>query len=495
MAGAAAAAATPPEFVCPISGELMADPVIVPSGETFERGCVEACVALGFTPAALPPSVDLAASPPPALIPNANLRKAISSYCDRIGLPRPLAVSPEEARGIVRRLMAVREPGRAGGVNGELFESPPPPPSSSSSLEFAALGLTLEEAVLVRLLDDEPSRQEDALEALKRTLRGGENGVRRALCTPRLLDGLRRLMGSGHEGVRVSAAACVVNLSLEPANRVQLVRAELVPVLVGLLAAASPELRDHAAGAVYSLSIEERNRIPIGVLGAVPPLLRLLASAADGDRARRDAGMALYYLSLDEMNRSRLARSAGAVAALVGAAGDAALRRPALMVMANLAGCGEGREALIDGGAVAAVAGLMRRAAVAPGSTEEEYCLSALHGMSRGNVRFGGLARAAGAGEVLRRVAEGPGGGVRRDVAWRTLRAVGGVAAAATGEFLYGGEDAAAAPPWMDDVSVMSEAMATPQFPRRLVEHAHGHGAPPRSNTTALDRLRQAPDG
>uniref|UniRef100_A0A0E0A7B5 RING-type E3 ubiquitin transferase n=1 Tax=Oryza glumipatula TaxID=40148 RepID=A0A0E0A7B5_9ORYZ len=363
MAGAAAAA-TPPEFVCPISGELMADPVIVPSGETFERGCVEACVALGFTPAALLPSVDLAASPPPALIPNANLRKAISSYCHRVGLPRPLAVSPEEARSIVRRLMAVREPGRAGGVNGERFES-----SSSSSPEFAALGLTLEEAVLVRLLDDEPSRQEGALEALKQMLRGGENGVRRALCTPRLLDGLRRLMGSGHEGVSVSAAACVVNLSLEPANRVQLVRAELVPVLVGLLAAASPELRDHAAGAVYSLSIEERNRIPIGVLGAVPPLLRLLASAADGDRARRDAGMALYYLSLDEMNRSRLARSAGA--------------------------------------------------------------------------------------------------------------------------------DAAAAAPWMDDVSVMSEAMAMPQFPRRLVEHAHAHahGAPPRSNTTALDRLRQAPNG
>uniref|UniRef100_A0A0E0L9T7 RING-type E3 ubiquitin transferase n=1 Tax=Oryza punctata TaxID=4537 RepID=A0A0E0L9T7_ORYPU len=479
MAGAAGA--TPSEFVCPISGELMADPVIVPSGETFERGCVEACVALGFTPAALPPSVDLAASPPPALIPNANLKKAISSYCDRVGLPRPLAVSPEEARSIVHRLMGVLEPGRA-----TVFESPPP---SSSSLEFAVLGLTQEEVVLVKLLDDEPSRQEGALEALKQTLRGGENGQRRALCTPRLLDGLRRLMGSAHEGVRVSAAACVVNLSLEPANRVQLVRAELVPVLVRLLSAASPELRDHAAGAVYSLSIEEKNRIPIGVLGAVPPLLHLLASSVDGDRARRDAGMALYYLSLDEMNRSRLARSAGTVPVLVSAAGDAALRRPALMVMANLAGCGEGREALIDGGAVAAVTGLMRRAAVPPGSTEEEYCLSALHGMSRGNVRFGGLARAAGADEVLRRVAEGPGGGVRRDMAWRTLRAVSG--SAVTGEFLYGGEDAAS--PWLDDVSVMSEAMAMPQFPRRLVEHAHG--PPPRSNTTALDRLRQAPDG
>uniref|UniRef100_A0A0D9WNR5 RING-type E3 ubiquitin transferase n=1 Tax=Leersia perrieri TaxID=77586 RepID=A0A0D9WNR5_9ORYZ len=468
------AGATPPEFVCPISGELMGDPVIVSTGETFERACVEACIALAFTPPALSPCIDLAASPP-ALIPNANLKKAISSYCDRSGRPRPLAVAPEEARGIVRRLMATTTR-----VNGERFDS----------REFAALGLTQEEVVLVRLLDDEPSRQEAALEALKQTLRGagagGENGQRRALCTPRLLDGLRRLMdGSGHEGVRVSAAACVVNLSLDPSNRVQIVRAELVPVLVKLLGAgdaSSPELRDHAAGALYSLAIEERNRIPIGVLGAVPPLLRLLAGSSggvDGDRARRDAGMALYYLSLDEMNRSRVARSPGAVAVLVGAAGDAAVRRPALMVMANLAGCGEGREALIDGGAVAAVTGLMRRGAVARGSTEEEYCLSALHGMSRGNVRFGALARAE---DVLRRVAEGTGGGVRRDMAWRTLRAVSGNAA---------GEDDVS--PWLDDVSVMSEAMAMPHFPRRLVEHAHG--PPPRSNTTALDRLRQAPDG
>ncbi|KAL5224309.1 hypothetical protein ABZP36_010948 [Zizania latifolia] len=479
-----AGAAPPPEFVCPISGQLMGDPVIVPSGETFERGCVEACVALGFTPPALSPCMDLAASPPPTVIPNANLKKAISSYCDRAGLPRPLSVGPEEGKSIVRGLMGIHEPSRVTRVNGEWVESTPLPPSP----EFARMGLTQEEVVLVRLLDGEPSRQEGALEALKQTLRGGgENGQRRALCTPRLLDGLRRLMGSAHEGVKVSAAACVVNLSLEPANRVQLVRAELVPVLVKLLGSASSELRDHAAGAIHSLSIEEKNRIPIGVLGAVPPLLQLFASAVDGDRARRDAGMALYYLSLAEMNRSRLARATSTAPVLVNAAGEAALRRPALMVMANIAGCGEGREALIDGGAVAAVTGLMRRAAVAPGSTEEEYCLSALHGMSRGNVRFGGLARAAGTEEVLRRVAEGQGGGVRRDVAWRTLRAVSGTAAAGQ----YGDEDSVS--PWLDDVSVMSEAMAMPQFPRRLVEPAHG--APPRSNTTALDRLRRAPDG
>ncbi|GLT54421.1 hypothetical protein SLA2020_276210 [Shorea laevis] len=42
--------ATPKEFLCPIFGSLMADPVIVSSGHTFEQACVKACKALGFTP-------------------------------------------------------------------------------------------------------------------------------------------------------------------------------------------------------------------------------------------------------------------------------------------------------------------------------------------------------------------------------------------------------------------------------------------------------------
>lgn len=40
----------PIEFQCPVSGTLMKDPVIVSSGHTFERACVQACNTLGFTP-------------------------------------------------------------------------------------------------------------------------------------------------------------------------------------------------------------------------------------------------------------------------------------------------------------------------------------------------------------------------------------------------------------------------------------------------------------
>ena len=55
---------------------------------------------------------------------------------------------------------------------------------------------------------------------------------RRALCTPRLLAALRRvLLIPRHASARVDATAALVNLSLEPANKVRIVRAGAVPAL------------------------------------------------------------------------------------------------------------------------------------------------------------------------------------------------------------------------------------------------------------------------
>ncbi|CAO2191462.1 unnamed protein product [Urochloa humidicola] len=42
----------PVEFLCPILRATMADPVILPSGRTYERACVRACAELGLSLAA-----------------------------------------------------------------------------------------------------------------------------------------------------------------------------------------------------------------------------------------------------------------------------------------------------------------------------------------------------------------------------------------------------------------------------------------------------------
>ncbi|GJN29178.1 hypothetical protein PR202_gb17375 [Eleusine coracana subsp. coracana] len=390
----------------------MGDPVVVPGGQTFERACIQACAALGVSPTAV--AVDLSSSSssgPLVVVPNVALRMDILNWCDRLALPHPSPLSPDTARDLVRRLMPRRQDPPPPSIAGDDFvvaQEPPPP---------ARTGASLEEEIMSVLHADDPTPEElaSAMASLRQATRENKE-VRTQLCTPRLLAALRPMLLSPDAGVQVNATAAVVNLSLEPENKARIVRSGAVSPLVDVLRGGHPEARDHAAGAMYSLAVEDENRAAIGVLGAVPPLLDLFASGAAGPRARREAGMALYHVSLAAMNRAKIARAPGARGVSEGADAAAAVRKLAVMVLANLAGCPDGRAALMDGGAVATVVRMMRGGSVARGSAEEEYCISALYGMSRGSLRFRGLARAAGAEAALQPVAEGV-GGVGRDLA------------------------------------------------------------------------------
>ncbi|RLM54846.1 U-box domain-containing protein 39 [Panicum miliaceum] len=481
----------PEEFLCPISGSLMADPVVVPPGQTFERACIQACAALAFSPPAV--AADLAApvssSTPLVLVPNVALRTAILNWCDRLGLPHPAPLSPGTAHDIVRRLMPPQREDQSS-------KSQRPQVASSVRVRRQSVGFVQEpspnqrgdalEEEIMAVLGAEgatPAEQASAMASLRQATRKNKE-VSRQLCTPRLLAALRPMLLSADAGVQVNAAAAVVNLSLEPENKVRIVRSGAVSPLVDVLRGGHPEARDHAAGAMYSLAVEDENRAAIGVLGAIPPLLELFAGAAGaaGYRARREAGMALYHVSLSVMNRSKIARAPGAVRTLLAAAeardrsneaDAAALRRLAVMILANLAGCPDGRAALMDCGAVAAVVRLMLNGSAAPGSAEEEYCISTLYGMSRGSMRFRGLARAAGVEAALQPVAEGD-GGVGRDMARRTLRAMreedDDAPVTATG--LLGRQ-------W-DDGSVVSEGLVSIRRP----PHRSNYAGPSGSNTT-----------
>ncbi|XP_009417812.2 U-box domain-containing protein 40 [Musa acuminata AAA Group] len=366
------------------------------------------------------------------------------------------------------------------------FEQAPkePPPPTSQVQNPAASNLPAsptadfdlsEEEILIRLMDTELSEQESAVVLLRLATR--ESRDRRIdLCTPRLLAALRSMLLCSSAAVQINATAALVNLSLELENRVRILRSGAVAPLVDVLKGGHPEARDHAAGALFSLSLEDENRAAIGVLGAIPPLLDLFSvPSADGVRARRDAGMALYYLSLAGSNRLKIARAPGAVRAVLSVALESeeapvdgappphgpGLARLAMMTVCSLAVCNDGRAALMDGGAVAPVVSLMRSPAAA---AVEEYCVAALYGMSRGSLRFRGLARSAGAEPVLMRVAYSGGGGeMRRNMAKKTLRAMRG-------------EDDTDAPPPMgfpvgDDGSVVSEGLKS--FRGRPNHHAN----------------------
>ncbi|KAF6143262.1 hypothetical protein GIB67_039045 [Kingdonia uniflora] len=459
----------PEEFVCPISGSLMGDPVIVASGQTFERSCIQACKNLGFTPT-LPngSKPDLASS---LMIPNIAIKATIQNWCDSHSVEWPKSIEGGEAEKLVRGLMGSDDEEEKGLGLGlglglgfevsekELLESvkntPPgkfvhaatelnrrttshfysssseesvvstipdtPLPlatrpccyssSSSSSLSSEIETLLLnpnllseeEEEMIVKLKSSQVFEQEEGVISLRKITKSKEE-LRVSICTPRLLSAVRSLLISRYLTVQVNAVAAVVNLSLEKSNKVKIVRLGIVPVLIDLLKGGFPESQEHAAGALFSLALDDENKTAIGVLGALPPLLHMLRSESKG--ARNDSALALYHLSLDSSNRTKLLKL-GSIPTLLTLAKTGDLASRALLILCNLAACSEGRAAMLDSNAVECFVGMLREIELgSDANAMRENCISALYALSQGSLRFKGLAKDAGAVEVLRKVME-----------------------------------------------------------------------------------------
>lgn len=239
--------------------------------------------------------------------------------------------------------------------------------------------------------------QEQAVIQLRKTTRTNEE-TRTALCSEQLLLALKQLLGSRYAAVQTNATAALVNLSLEKENKVKIVRAGVVPMLIDILKSGYDESREHAAGAIFSLALEDDNKTAIGVLGALQPLLHELRSGTR--RSRHDAALALYHLTLVQSNRAKVIRL-GAAGTLLGLLKDADVAARVVLVVCNLAACDEGRAALLDANAVDCLVGLLRNRAEFSSESTRENCVAALHSLSDRSLRFKGLARDARAAEVL----------------------------------------------------------------------------------------------
>ncbi|CAN7125953.1 unnamed protein product [Brassica rapa subsp. narinosa] len=451
----------PIEFICPISKTIMSDPVVVSSGQTFERVCVQVCRDLGFIPKLNDLNHD--EDPPDfsTVIPNRNMKSTIDGWCDSVGVDRPqppdysavetnlrhqmppseveIRVSEQELlRAVADRapvmyhhadsdLMGRRKP--TGDFNSTSSDesvivaqspfTPLPlttrpacfsPSSSSSEIEFsAAANSPEEEEIYNKLKSSDVFDQEQGLIMMRKMTRTKDE-ARVSLCSSRILAFLKSMIVSRYSLVQTNSLASLVNLSLEKTNKLTIVRLGFIPLLIDVLKSGSKEAQEHAAGSIFSLSLEDDNKMPIGVLGALQPLLHALR-AAESDRTRHDAGLALYHLSLNQTNRLKLVRL-GAVPVLFSLvrSGESASR--ALLVICNLACCSEGRSAMLDANAVGILVGKLREEEERRGeesrssAAARENCVAALFALSHESLRFKGLAKEARVVEVLKEVEE-----------------------------------------------------------------------------------------
>ncbi|CAL1391951.1 unnamed protein product [Linum trigynum] len=274
--------------------------------------------------------------------------------------------------------------------------------SSSSEPDETVLD-PVEEALLAKLKSAQVFEIEEALISLRNMTRTKEeNSVN--LCTPMVLSALRTLISSRYTNVQVNAVASLVNLSLQKQNKVKIVRSGLLPPLIDVLKGGFPEAQDHAAGAIFSLALDDHNKTAIGVLGALPPLLNLLRSGSE--RTRDDSALALYHLSLIQSNRSKMVRI-GSVGVLLGILKSGHMAGRVLLILGNLAFCVDGRAAILDGGGVECLVSRLRGELESESDESiEESCVMVLCGLCQGGLRFKGLAKAAGAEEVLATAAE-----------------------------------------------------------------------------------------
>ncbi|GLT33316.1 hypothetical protein SLA2020_079160 [Shorea laevis] len=439
---------TPEEFCCPIFGSLMAEPVIVSSGHTYERVCVQACKTLGFIP-------NLANGTTPdfsTVIPNLALKSTILNWCHRnsVNPPKPLDMS--SAENLVRTLMASenkmpKEGQRVSCSEKELiqemkdspsfrfnhavtelsrrpthfhsqsnesvtatFLSPPLQlatrpscySSASSSSEIETLNPKLnpseEEELVTKMRSPQVFEVEEAVISLRKITRNSEDS-RANLCTPGLLSALRYLIISRYTNIQVNAVAAMVNLSLEKVNKVKIVRSGMVPPLIDVLKGGSPEAQEHASGVLFSLALDDSNKMAIGVLGALPPLMHMIRTG--NERTRHDSALALYHLSLVQSNRTKLVK-VGSVPVLLSMIKSGQMVGRVLLILCNLASCEAGRTAVLDSGGVECLVGVLGGTEL-NGSTQES-CVAVLYALSCGGLRFKGLAKAAGATEVLCKV-------------------------------------------------------------------------------------------
>ncbi|PON85609.1 Neurochondrin [Trema orientale] len=298
----------PDDFRCPISLELMKDPVIVSTGQTYERSCIEKWLEAGHGTC---PKTQQSLSNT-ALTPNYVLRSLIAQWCEANGLEPPKR--PSSSR-----------------------------PSKTTSACSAAERTKIEN-LLHKLTSGNPEDQRSAAGEIRLLAkRNADNRV--AIAEAGAIPLLVTLLSTPDSRTQEHAVTALLNLSICEDNKGSIVSSGAVPGIVHVLKKGSMEARENAAATLFSLSVVDGNKITIGALGAIPPLVMLLSEGTQ--RGKKDAATALFNLCIYQGNKGKAVR-AGVVPTLMRLLTEpgGGMVDEALAILAILASHPEGKAAI-----------------------------------------------------------------------------------------------------------------------------------------------------
>lgn len=298
----------PDDFRCPISLELMKDPVIVSTGQTYERSCIQKWLDAGHK--TCPKSQQTLLHT--ALTPNYVLKSLITLWCESNGveLPRTEGTCKNRKTG-----------------------------SSASNCDRAAI------TALLRKLEGGNTEEKRAAAGELRLLakRNADNRV--CIAEAGAIPLLVKLLSSPDPRTQEHAVTALLNLSINDMNKGNIVNAGAIQYIVEVLKNGSMEARENAAATLFSLSVVDENKVAIGAAGAIPALIALLIQGTP--RGKKDAATAIFSLSIYQGNKVRAVR-AGIVGPLMVMLkeADGGMVDEALAILAILASHPEGKIAI-----------------------------------------------------------------------------------------------------------------------------------------------------
>jgi hypothetical protein len=318
----------PPDFRCPISLELMGDPVVASSGQTYDRDSITRWFGSGKSTCPKTGQVLLNLE----LVPNKALKNLISRWCRENGIP-----------------MESSESGKA----------EPAPVVGANKAALKAARMTASFLVKKLSASFSPEATKRVVQEIRQLAKSGSDN--RAFIGEAGAAGLLvPLLLSEDSALQLNAVTALLNLSILEANKKRIMHAEgAVDALCHVMGTgATWRAKENAAATVLSLAAVHAYRRRLGrnprVVESVVRLARTGPSST-----KKDALAALLCLSAERENVPRIVEAGGAEAALA-AVGEAEAEAAAA-VLASLAKRG-GAEAIVAlDGAVARLVNEMRR--------------------------------------------------------------------------------------------------------------------------------------
>ncbi|CAK9153764.1 unnamed protein product [Ilex paraguariensis] len=263
----------PADFRCPISLDLMRDPVVVSTGQTYDRPSISLWLESGHK--TCPKTGQTLAHT--ELIPNCALKNLITMWCREQRIPFDSPGKNIKSRGLVMNKTALE--------------------ATKMTVSFLINKLMVSQSV------DTTNRVVHELRVLAKTDSDNRSCIAEAGALPLLV----KLLGSEHHNLQVNAVTTILNLSIMEANKTRIMETDgvLNGVIEVLRSGATWEAKGNAAATIFSLTNVHAYRKKLGQKTRVIKGLMDLARHGTAS-SKRDALVTILNLAGDRETVGKL---------------------------------------------------------------------------------------------------------------------------------------------------------------------------------------------